>query len=288
MKKVVVITGPTGVGKTKYSIELAKKFNSEIINADASQIFKKLDIGTAKIKPEDMNGVKHHLFNILEPEEEFSIKEYQALARKLIKEINLPFLVGGSGLYIKSVITDYKLDHSPRIKNEYLDYSNEELHDLLASLDQEAANKIHPNNRRRVIRYIDIANEKGKVKPPTPLPLYDTLTLCLTRERKILYDRINERCDEMFAEGWIEECQNLLNDGVNLNKLKDIGYRDIGLYLDGNLSFEQLREKIKQQQRHYAKRQMTWFRNQMDCVFIDLDINTFQDIENIITDFLKD
>jgi|SRR5690554_3758810 len=288
MKKIIVITGPTGVGKTKYSINLAKKFNGEIINADASQVYKKLDIGTAKIKPDETEGVKHHLLDIVEPEEEFSIKEFQILGRNLIDEIETPFIVGGSGLYINALITNYKLDSHPRGKDEYLQYTNEELHEILVSLDEKAAKKIHPNNRRRVLRYIEIAKERGRVAPEKPTSLYNALTLCLIRERKLLYERINKRCDEMFAEGWVEECQKLREEGIHLLKLKDIGYRDIGEYLDGEMNLDEVKEKIKRQQRRYAKRQMTWFKNKMNCIFIDIDKTSFQEIENLIFKFLNE
>ncbi|HEY8445021.1 MAG TPA: tRNA (adenosine(37)-N6)-dimethylallyltransferase MiaA [Bacilli bacterium] len=287
MKKVIVLTGPTGVGKTNISIALCKRFNGEIINADASQIYRHLNIGTAKITNEEMQEVKHHLLDIVEPHEPFSIKDYQIIGRKLIAEIDLPFIVGGSGLYIQALITDYNLDTKPRSENQYPELSNEELHQLLVSLDPDAASKIHPNNRRRVLRYLEIANERGKVEANPPHPIYDALVLCFIRNRTSLYERINLRCEEMFQNGWIEECIELRKNGVNLHQLKDIGYRLIGEYLDGNLSYKEMVEKIKQEQRHYAKRQMTWFRNKMNCTFIDLDETSIDEIITLIESFLK-
>ncbi|HHU55640.1 MAG TPA: tRNA (adenosine(37)-N6)-dimethylallyltransferase MiaA [Acholeplasmataceae bacterium] len=287
MKKIIVLTGPTGVGKTNISISLAKHFNSEIINADASQIYRYLDIGTAKITPEEMQGVKHHLLDICDPHEPFSIKEYQDLGRKLINEIDIPFIVGGSGLYIQALITDYDLSAKPRSNDEYPNLSNEQLHQLLEYLDPEAASKIHPNNRRRVLRYIEIAKEKGKVKPKKPKLLYDALTICFVRNRKSLYNRINFRCDEMIKNGWIDECIKLRELGYDLHRLKDIGYRHIGDYLDKKIDFDEMVEKIKKDQRRYAKRQMTWFRNKMDCIFIDLDTSTIDEVINIIGNFIN-
>jgi tRNA dimethylallyltransferase len=287
MKKVIVITGPTGVGKTNLSIALAKKFKAEIINADASQVHRDLNIGTAKIKASEMQGVKHHLLDFLKVEEDFSIKDYQDLGRQLINEIELPFIVGGSGLYIQALVTDYNLESKPRQEDAYDAYTNEELYDMLLTLDQEAALKLHPNNRRRVIRYIELAKENGKVLSVEPTYLFDTLTICLTRNRDSLYERINERCDEMINNGWIEECEKLRNAGVNLKRVKEIGYTDLNNYLDGLFTLDETKEIIKQKTRRYAKRQMTWFRNKMNCQFVDLDNDSFDMIHNLIEEFLK-
>ena len=288
MKKVVVITGPTGVGKTSLSIKLAQIFGAEIINADASQFRRGLNVGTAKITIDEMQGVKHHLINILAPEDSFSIKDYQAMGRELIIKIDKPFIVGGSGLYIQALITNYELEDTPeRDEEKFSQYSNEELHKLLQSLDYEASIKIHPNNRRRVIRYLEIAQTKGLVTPVQRDYLYDALVICLTRPREILYQRINERFDVMIANGWVDECRELINQGVNLANVKDIGYAEINSYLNGAIPFEDIKELIKQKTRHYAKRQMTWFRNKMDCHFIDLENDNTGYIINLISNFYK-
>lgn len=287
MKKIIVLTGPTGVGKTRVSIKLCKKFGGEVINADASQIYKHLNIGTAKVMPAEMDGVKHHLLDIRKPHEPFSIKEYQELGRKKISEINLPFIVGGSGLYIQALISDYDLSAPPRSPQEYPELSNEELHHKLAQIDPEAAEKIHPNNRRRVLRYLEIAKSRGKVKTKPPKLLYDALVICFIRNRSSLYERINIRCEEMLEKGWIDECRHLRKLGVDLHSLKDIGYRYIGDYLDQKITYQEMVETIKKEQRNYAKRQLTWFRNKMDCTFIDLDQVSFTEICNLIVAFLK-
>jgi tRNA dimethylallyltransferase len=220
MKPIIVITGPTAVGKTALSIDLARKFNGEIINADASQMRRDLNIGTAKISIDEMKNVKHHLIDFLDPLDKFSIKEFQKIGRDLIDKIEIPFIVGGSGLYIQALITDYQLDTSSRDESQFDNLSNEELHTLLKEQDSEAAVKIHPNNRRRVSRYLEIIRDRGKVQTSHPIPLYDVLTICLTTDRKILYDNINKRCDQMFVNGWIEECLDLKNKGIDLSLIK--------------------------------------------------------------------
>lgn len=288
MKKVVVITGPTGVGKTDISIALAKHFQAEIINADASQFRKGLNIGTAKITSEEMQGVKHHLIDIINPEDDFSIKEFQTLGRKLIDKVDKPFVVGGSGLYIQSLITNYELEEvPPREEDKFKDFTNVELYNLLITLDEKAASKIHMNNRRRVLRYIEIAQSKGFVTPVQNEYLYDVLSLCLVRPRDILYKRINDRFDKMINSGWLKECQDLRTQGVNLDNVKDIGYADLSNYLDGKISYDEVASLIKQKTRHYAKRQLTWFKNKMDCEFIDLETTSIEEIIKIINRFYE-
>lgn len=288
MKKVVVITGPTGVGKTDLSITLAQHFNAEIINADASQFRRGLNIGTAKITPVEMKGIKHHLIDIINPEDDFSIMDYQIRGRKLIDEIAIPFIVGGSGLYIQALITNYELsDVPPRQENEYRFLSDDELYQLLESLDKKAAERIHPHNRRRVERYLEIIKHKGKVTPVQNDYLYEALIICLTRPREVLYERINERCEKMLANGWLEECLTLKQQGIDLDKIKDIGYSDLNQYLEGKVDFETTKALIKQKTRHYAKRQMTWFRNKMNCIFVDLETNQEEPLLKTIENFLQ-
>ena len=283
-KKVLVLCGPTGVGKTAISIALAQRFHGEIINADASQIHKELTIGTAKITKEEMQGISHHLIDFLPPTAPFSIKDYQDQARKLIETINHPILVGGSGLYIKAALTDYDLSSEPRDIDED-PRSNEELHQVLRSLDPVAAEKIHPNNRRRVLRYIELATTRGTVKPKEATMLYDVLVICLLRPRDDLYQRINERVLAMMKAGWLEEVKSLIHQGINLDLIQEIGYRELGDYLDGKLTLEVAIDSIQKQTRHYAKRQITWFKHQMKAIFIDLSNQTLEDIENIAHEF---
>lgn len=287
MKKVIIITGPTAVGKTRISIAISKYFNGEIINADASQMRRYLDIGTAKIKSNEMGGVKHHLIDFLNPLDNFSIKDYQDIGRKLISEIDIPFIVGGSGLYIQALISDYNLDTRPRTTNQFDLLSNDELYELLIKKDFETAQKLHPNNRRRIIRYLEIIEERGKVSTIPPLPLYDSLTICLNRDRKELYDNINTRCEQMFANGWIDECIALKKQRIDLNQIKEIGYIEIGQYLEGKIEYLDLVELIKQKQRNYAKRQITWFKNKMDCIFVEINDNAEKTIIELIKNHLQ-
>lgn len=298
MNKVIVITGPTAVGKTSFSLAVAKFLKTEIINCDASQFRKGLNIGTAKINLEETDVV-HHLIDFLDTEAEFSIKDFQFLAREKISTLHnrglIPILVGGSGLYINAVLGDYDFSLPGRdfeFENKYQDYDNEKLHNVLSELDLEAALKIHPNNRRRVLRAIAAAlsgkkiseNLKGKKL------LYDALTICLLADRKLLYKRIDERVTEMIASGWLEEVKTLKRRGVDFQKVKDIGYRELAEYLDTGGSLPDVLEDIRRQTRNYAKRQITWFKNKMDCNYISVNYEkpqeTEEQIQALIADFL--
>lgn len=286
LKKVIVIVGPTGVGKTKISIQLAKRFNSEIINCDQSQMRKLLNIGTAKITKEEMDGVKHHLIDFLEPISDYSIKDFQDDARKIIDNLDtIPLIVGGSGLYVDALITNYDLSIKKRDEehnDKFSSLSNEELYQYLYSLNEEAALKTHPNNRKRVLRYIQIIEDNGKLIDTDNTPYYEALIIFLNDDRNVLYDRINYRCDKMIENGWIDEVQDLINQGYNINDIKEIGYKDIKDYLNNILSYDELVNKIKQDTRHYAKRQITWFKNKMNCIEIINDNNAFETICNLI------
>ena len=218
MKKVVIITGPTAVGKTKISIAVAKHLNTDLINADAYQIYKNMNIGTAKVTESEKQNVIHHFLDFLEPNKEYSISEYQKDVRKLIDQMHsenkLPILVGGSGLYIDTVIKDYRFDEEKRNVNfeeQYLEYSNEELHNVLERLDKESAEKIHPNNRKRVLRAIELSNSTVN-KDSRSLAkdyYYDALCIFLSDERETLYDRINKRVDVMIENGLVDEVKEI-------------------------------------------------------------------------------
>ena len=292
MKKVIVITGPTAVGKTDISIKLAAHYKSEIINADASQFRKGLDIGTAKIDI-SATAVKHHLIDILNPEDIFSIKDYQILARRKIEELSssgmIPFLVGGSGLYINAVLGDYELENegrNSRFQAQYDNYSNDELHHYLESLDPESAAKIHPNNRRRVLRALEASFFGTKIseKRSGINLIYDALIICLVCERSLLYERINKRVLIMIENGFIEEVKSLKNQGIDLDHVKDIGYQEINQYLENKLSLTQAIALIQQKTRNYAKRQLTWFKNKMNCIFLEID---YQNEEQTIKQSLE-
>lgn len=287
MKKIVVITGPTAVGKTAISIKLAKHFNGEIINADASIFHRDLNIGTAKIKKEEMDGVKHHLIDFISPTEEFSIKDFQIMARKAIANIKTPFIVGGSGLYINALITDYDLSSPKRNKEIYEGISNEELYQELLKLDPKTAQKVHVNNRRRVERYLELI-KNGTTETKEPKLLYDALIICLDKDRDKLYAQINLRCEQMFTSGWIEEVIELEKKGIPVEKIKEIGYSDIDKYLRNEISLEEVKEEIKKKTRHYAKRQLTWFKNKMNCTFYNIDEMGEEKLFSLISDFIND
>jgi tRNA dimethylallyltransferase len=299
VKKVIVLTGPTAVGKTDLSLKIAKHLRTEIINADASQFRKGLDIGTAKIKPEEAD-VPHHLLDFLDTEAEFSIRDYQILARKKISELHgrglIPLLVGGSGLYINAALGDYRLDAPGRnleFEKQYLALRNQELHALLAAHDPDAARKIHPNNRRRVLRALEVALSGEKISDNLTGSrlLYDALIICLVTDRKTLYGRINSRVSIMIDNGWLYEVRGLLAKGVDLKKVKDIGYRELAEYIEEGGDLDAVLEDIRKKTRNYAKRQLTWFKNKMDCVFVEMDYRnpemTEKKIKELLADFLR-
>ncbi len=293
MIKVIGIVGATGSGKTYLSNILAKKFNGEIINTDASSFRKRLDIGTAKVKQKEM-FVKHHLIDFLSPIEEYSINNFQKDCRGKIESLNSQnktiFLVGGSMLYLNSVIYDYQFSKVKRDNSKYLEYSNEELYEYLLKLDPSLENKYHPNNRRRIERAIDLIEDSSLKKKQTENKFYDALIIFLNPERKELYERINNRVDEMINEGWIEEVKALKEEGIDLNLIKEIGYKELGDYLAGKLSLDDAKTKISQKTRNYAKRQITWYRNKLDCIEVKVDYNNLNDVlakcDELIRSFL--
>ncbi|MGE8203989.1 tRNA (adenosine(37)-N6)-dimethylallyltransferase MiaA [Heyndrickxia sp. NPDC080065] len=286
-KNLVVLIGPTAVGKTELSIHLAKQFNGEIISGDSMQIYKGMDIGTAKIKPEEMNEIPHHLIDIKEPNEPFSVAEFQEKVRGEIDEISqrkaLPMIVGGTGLYIQSVIYDYQFSDAPRdetIRNYYEKKAKEEgnlsIYHILQEKDQESAEKIHPNNIRRVIRALEVIHATGKTlteyqKQQKPDLLYNTVLIGLTMDREKIYERINLRVDKMMEEGLLDEVKDLYERNIrNVQSIQAIGYKEIYDYLDGKVTLDEAIENLKQNSRRYAKRQLTWFRNKMDVTWFDM------------------
>ena len=259
MKKVIIITGPTAVGKTKLSIEVAKNFQMPLINGDAYQIYKHLDILTAKPTKEEMENVHHYLMDELDPKTNFSIYDYQKLVRNLIEKIELPIIVGGSGLYIDSVIYDYRFSENNEYKFNDEGLTNEEIHDILTELDPESAKKIHPNNRKRVIRAIELAKtQNSEERNQNHNLIYDPLIICLSLEREVLYNRINQRVLKMIENGLIEEVQQD-RDKIGLQASKAIGFNDVCNYLDGIISKEDMIDNIQKASRHYAKRQLKWY-----------------------------
>ena len=280
MKKIICIVGSTGVGKTKLSIELAKKLDGEIINADSTQVYKSMDIATAKIKEEEKEGIKHHLFDIKEINEDYTVFDYQKDCRSKINEIEergkTPILVGGTGLYIKAALYDYKFEEENDI-NGYEEYSNEQLYNKLLNVDSNTT--IHMNNRKRVIRslnYFENNNETLSSKEKADKPLYDVIFIGLTTDREILYDRINKRVDIMLGNGLLEEAKRIYDTNIKSKSvLTPIGYKELFEYFDGNMSLEESIELIKQRSRKYAKRQYTWNNNQIPVQWFDVDFNNF-------------
>lgn len=281
MQKVIVITGPTGVGKTKLSIELAKIYNGEIINADSMQIYKDLDIGTAKIKEEEKDGIPHHLFDIKKVDEEYSIYNYQIDCRNKIEEIfsknKTPILVGGTGLYIKSALYDYKLDYTNQ-DNSYDDLTTEELYRKLIFMDTNIEGKIDKFNRRRIINAINyyIKNNTSISDNKTDKLLYDTIFIGLTTDRKNLYEIINKRVDIMIEEGLIEEVSKFYNQSIYTKPLTGgIGYKELYDYFDKKISKEEAIELIKRNSRRYAKRQYTFFNHQIPINWFNTNYDDF-------------
>jgi tRNA dimethylallyltransferase len=286
-QKLLVIIGPTAVGKTKLSIELAKKYNGEVISGDSMQIYRDMDIGTAKIKIEEMEGVPHHLLDIKEPDESFSVAEFQQLVRTKINEIalkgKLPIIVGGTGLYIQSVIYDYQFSEASaddafrmELEEQAKVIGNDALHEELTRLDPVSAAQIHPNNVRRVIRALEIFHCTGKMmseyqKEQEPDLLYQTALIGLTMEREKLYERINHRVEMMMDEGLLDEVRRLYNSGLrDCQSIQAIGYKEVYEFFEGKVSLEDAARNLKQNSRRYAKRQLTWFRNKMDVQWFDM------------------
>ncbi len=292
MKKVIVVVGPTAVGKTKLSIELAKKLNGEIINADSTQVYKSLDIATAKIKEEEKEGIIHHLIDIKNIDEDYTVYDYQKDCRLKIQEIldkdKTPIIVGGTGLYIKAALYDYEFKSEEKT-NTYDNISTEKLYNELIKIDNKT--NIHPNNRKRIVRalnYYNNTNEPLSSKEKTNKLLYDSIFIGLTTERNILYDRINKRSDEMVKNGLIEEAKKIYNSNIRSKAvLTPIGYKELFEYFDNKITLEESIELIKQKSRRYAKRQYTWFNNQMDINWFNVDFDNFNNTINDVLKFIK-
>lgn len=291
MSRVIVITGPTAVGKTKLSIELAKKLNGEIINADAMQVYKGLNIGTAKVTEKEKENIPHHLFDIKEVEEEYSIYNYQKDCRKVIDDIlrrnKTPILVGGTGLYIKAALYDYKLSEE-KTNNTYDNLKTEEIYKELLKLDKDI--NIDKNNRRRLIRALNYYKENNTSisNNKTNKLLYDTIFIGLTTDREILYKKINQRVDNMIENGLLEEVKYYYDKNIKAKPLiNGIGYKELYNYFDGLCSKEETVEKIKQNSRHYAKRQYTFLNHQLNVVWFETDYNNFNNTIEKVSSYIK-
>lgn len=294
MNKVIIIAGPTGVGKTKLSISIAKALHTKIINGDAFQVYKYMDILTAKIKEKEKSGITHYMFDILEPTEEFSVAEYQKQVRTLVDTLNdegiIPIIVGGSGLYLDSVIYDYQFPETSSRESDsmYDEYSNEELHEILEKLNPEAALKIHMNNRKRVIRAIELSKTTGTINSFNNKLVYDALVFFLEDERENLYEIINKRVDEMIDNGLLEEVK-FLNDHFTLSKTAKgaIGLKELLPYLNNETSLDEAIDNIKKNTRHFAKRQFTWYRNKDNVIHIKINRHNFDETVNQVLDIIK-
>lgn len=292
MSKVIVICGPTAVGKTKLSVELAKHLNGEIINADSTQVYRLMNIGTAKVTEEEKEGIPHHLFDIKNIDEEYTVYDYQSDCRKIIDDIisrgKTPILVGGTGLYIKAALYDYNFNDEDK-SYTYDEYTNGSLYQELLKVDPNT--DIHPNNRKRVERAITYyrnhnkpmsSNEKSENK------LYDVVFIGLTTDRELLYDRINKRVDKMVADGLIEEAKSLYDLHIDSRALlTPICYKELFMYFEGILTLDESLDLIRQRSRKYAKRQYTWFRHQLDVKWYEVDFNNFNNTINKVIEDLN-
>lgn len=287
-KPLVILTGPTAVGKTALSIKLASEIGGEIISADSMQVYRQMDIGSAKIKPEEMGGIPHHLIDILEPEEEFNVCLFEKLALEAMEQIyergHIPVVVGGTGFYIQALLyqidfTEEETDTAYRDKLWQLgeEKGNHYLHELLRKVDPESAEEIHENNRKRVIRALEFYENCGKPisthnkEQRQKTSAYNSCYFVLTDDRKKLYERIESRVDQMLSKGLGDEVRTLKERGCNASmvSMQGLGYKEILEYLDGRCSLLEAVEKIKKETRHFAKRQLTWFRRERDVIWLD-------------------
>lgn len=282
MRKIICIVGPTGVGKTKLSVMLAKKYDAIILNADSMQVYKYLSIGTAKPTEEEKEGVPHYLFDIVDPKDMYTVYDYQRDLREKLEEFKdrNVVIVGGTGLYLKSALYNYEFDEETEI-DTFEDKSNEELYEEVKKKYPEL--DIHVNNRKRLVRALN----RDSIKSNKDELLYPAIFLGLTTDRDTLYERINLRVDKMVEEGLLEEVKHFYDMGLRSKAIMTgIGYKELYEYFDGNCTLDEALDLIKQRSRKYAKRQYTWFKNQMDVNWIDVDFkdfnNTFNEAVRII------
>ena len=293
MNKVIVIVGPTGVGKTRLSIELAKKLDGEIINADSTQVYKGMDIATAKVTEEEKEGIVHHLLDIKEITENYTVYDYQKDCRRIIDDIlkrgKTPILVGGTGLYIKATLYNYQFEEEETVYIDYSNFTDEELYQKLLQVDPDTY--IHKNNRKRVERALNYYEVHGKTlssKEKNNQLLYPSVFIGLTTDRETLYQRINQRVDIMVRTGLIEESKNIYDSNIRTKAvLTPIGYKELFDYFENKKSLDECLEQIKQNSRRYAKRQYTWFNNQMDINWFDVNFAYFYETVKEIEEYIK-
>lgn len=290
-KPLVILAGPTAVGKTKASVLLAKKIGGEIISADSMQVYRHMDIGSAKIRPEEMSGVPHHLIDVLDPEEDFNVVRFQQMARQALAEIwsrgRIPMVVGGTGFYIQALLYDINFtedrgedEFRARLEQTARENGGEYLHQLLENVDPEAAGQIHPHNVKRVIRALEFHRQTGgrisehNQREREKQSPYRYAYFVLTDERSRLYERIDRRVDEMMEEGLLEEVRFLRDRGVpkTATSMQGLGYRQLYGYLEGRYTLDEAVRIIKRDTRHFAKRQLTWFRREKDVIWADRSV----------------
>lgn len=306
-KNLLILVGPTAVGKTGISIDLAKKINGEIISADSMQIYKYMDIGTAKIKEDEMENIPHYLIDIVYPDEEFTVAEYKNKAEKHIDKINdygnIPIMVGGTGLYLNSIVYELRftaVEANEKFREKYMEIAdlngNQYIYDELLKVDETSAKRINPNDRKRIIRALEIFYETGKPMSDynkdfrKEVDKYNLVMIGLTMDRAKLYSRINERVDLMLNDGLIEEVQKLLDMGYtkDLVSMQGIGYKEIISYLEKNIGLDEATEILKRNTRRYAKRQLTWFRRDNRIKWIDVNqFNSTEEISKLIINHTK-
>ena len=287
-RPLIILTGPTAVGKTKASIGLAKALNGEIISADSMQVYKYMDIGSAKIRPEEMQGIPHYLIDELQPDEEFHVVRFQQMAKKAMEEIyakgKIPIVVGGTGFYIQALLYDIDFTESnedsayrEELEQLAIEKGAEYLHDMLRKVDSVSADTIHANNVKRVIRALEFHQQTGEKisehneQERAKESPYDFCYFVLNDDRENLYERINLRIDQMLDEGLVEEVQSLKDKGYtrDMVSMQGLGYKEILDYLNGQYTLEEAVYILKRDTRHFAKRQLTWFRRERDVIWID-------------------
>lgn len=295
-KPLIILTGPTAVGKTALSVKLAKAINGSIISADSMQVYRGMDIGSAKVTKEEMGGIKHYLIDVLEPDEEFHVVRFQQMAKEAMAEIyqegKIPILTGGTGFYIQSVLYDIDFtsqqeDTAYRERLEQLakEQGNEALHAMLQEVDPVSAEKIHANNVKRVIRALEFYEKTGmpisehNEKEAAKESPYTFCYFVLNDDRQRLYDRIELRIDQMLEQGLVDEVRKLKEKGYHkeMVSMQGLGYKEILAWLDGEISYEEAVYILKRDTRHFAKRQLTWFRREKDVIWVDKDKFNYDD-----------
>jgi tRNA dimethylallyltransferase len=292
-QKLLVLVGPTAVGKTKLSLEIASKLNCEIISGDSMQVYRGMDIGTAKASPEEQRIVPHHMIDIIDPDYPFSVAEFQARCRDLIGEIHargrLPFIVGGTGLYVESVCYGFGFSeggsdeaYREELRQYAASHGNEALHERLREVDPESAGRLHPNDQRRVIRALEVFHVSGKplsdnLQGQTKQSEYQLCLIGLTMDRALLYKRIEERIDGMLQDGLVDEVKRLMDAGYTreLVSMQGLGYKEMAAFLDGEMDWNTAVETLKRSTRRFAKRQLSWFRHMQEIEWVDVTVTNF-------------